>query len=213
MNSEKHAKGFFMQGISNFIKTTAAGGLFILLPILLFYLLFAEILELFIGLATPIADLFPEGTFDQAKFPVLIAILLLAAVSFIIGLATRSSAGKRFGNWFESITIGRLPMYNALKTIFTGFTSKNGEDAFRPALLKSPDGDEFAYVVEDLGNGKAAVLIPWAPTPFAGSVKIVSQERLELLEISLGELTTVLSHWGVGAGQLTGKNIDTGNSQ
>lgn len=200
-----------MKGISNFIKTTAAGGLFVLLPILLFYLLFVEVLALFIGLATPIADLFPKGTFDQAKFPVLIAIMLIAAVSFLIGLVMHSSIGKRMGQWIESNTIARLPMYQALKTIITGFVQKDSNESFRPALLKSADGDEFGYVVEDLDNGKSAVLIPWAPTPFAGSVKIVKQDRIELLQANLAEITTVLSHWGVGVGKLMQNHTDTAN--
>ena len=41
------------------------GGLFVLLPLILFYLLLAEMLELVVALATPIADLFPKRTFDQ----------------------------------------------------------------------------------------------------------------------------------------------------
>jgi hypothetical protein len=47
------------------------GGLFVLLPILLLYLLLAEALDLIVALATPIADLFPEGTFGKVEFPVI----------------------------------------------------------------------------------------------------------------------------------------------
>ena len=50
-----------MKNITEFIKTSLIGGLFVLLPLILFYLLLAEMLELVVMLATPIADLFPEG--------------------------------------------------------------------------------------------------------------------------------------------------------
>ena len=46
------------------------------------------------------------------------------------------------------------------------------------------------------------VLVPWAPASFAGSVKIVRSERVELLQASLGDTSMVLSHWGVGAMKL-----------
>ena len=46
-----------MKQLMEFLKTTAMGGLFVLLPILLLYLLLAEALGMIVALATPIADL------------------------------------------------------------------------------------------------------------------------------------------------------------
>ncbi len=43
-----------------FLKNTLFGSLFVLLPLLLFYLLFAELLDVVVGLGAPIADLSPR---------------------------------------------------------------------------------------------------------------------------------------------------------
>lgn len=194
-----------MNDFGRFLKTTALGGLFVLLPVLLLYLLLAEALALITALATPIADLFPKGTFDQIKFPVLMALVLIIAVSFLIGLALRSGTGRRLGHWIERSTLGRLPLYNALKNLTTGF-SQAGQDSFRPALLISSEGErELAYLIEDHSDGQMTVLVPWSPAAFAGSVKIVNQDRIELVDTNLGEFTRVLSHWGVGVRDLLGK--------
>jgi uncharacterized membrane protein len=194
-----------MKRLGEFLKTTAIGGLFVLLPLLLLYLLLSEALALIIALATPIADLFPKGTFDQIKFPVLMALILIVGLSFLIGLALRSGTGRRIGNWIERATLRRLPLYNAIKNLTTGF-AQTGQDSFRPALLVSPDGErELAYLIEDHGDGHLTVLVPWSPTAFAGSVKIVSQDRIELVDTNLGEFTRVLSHWGVGVRDMLGK--------
>ena len=69
-----------MKQIGEFLKTTAVGGLFVVLPVLLLYLLLGEILGLVIGLATPIADLFPKGTFDNLTAPFPVAVILIVAV-------------------------------------------------------------------------------------------------------------------------------------
>ena len=192
-----------MRQIIEFFKTTALGGLFVLLPVLLLYLLFAEALEVVVGLATPIADLFPAGTFDQAKFPVVIALILIVGSSFLIGLALRSKAGRQLGNWLENATLCRLPAYNALKNLTRGFAGTRQGGAFKPALLMSPEGErELAYVIEDHGDGQVTVLVPWSPTAFAGSVKIVDRGRIELVDVNLGDFTKVLSHWGVGVRDL-----------
>ena len=61
-----------MRTFIEFLKITILGGLFVLLPVLLFYLLLTEALQAIVGMATPIADLFPKGTFDEAKAQVLI---------------------------------------------------------------------------------------------------------------------------------------------
>ena len=55
------------------------------------------------------------------------------------------------------------------------------------------------------GDGRATVMVPWTPTPMAGSVKIVPADRLELLDASLGDVTRVLSQWGVGARELVSR--------
>ena len=75
-----------MKRLTEFLKTTALGGLFVLLPVLLLYLVLTEALEMVVALATPIADLFPKGTFDQVTSPVIIALILIVGVSFLIGL-------------------------------------------------------------------------------------------------------------------------------
>ena len=195
-----------MKGIGAFLKTTALGGLFVILPLLLLYLLIDEALGLIIALATPIADMFPSGTFDNINYPVLWALLLIVILSCLIGLALRSGLGKRIGSWIETTLLARIPPYNVLKSLTRGFVEIKEGAAFRPAILTSPDGvRELVYAVEEHEGGYMTVLVPWSPTPFAGSVKIVSRENVELLDVKLMEFTEALSHWGVGVNTLLGK--------
>ena len=195
-----------MKNLVEFLKTSLIGGLFVLLPLMLFYMLLAEMLELVVALATPIADLFPTGTFDQLKAPVLIAVILIVGASFIFGLALRSTVLRRLGHWVERSLLGRLPLYGAVKSLTMGLVGAQEDASFRSAVLNSPNGEqEIVYVIEDHGDGKVTVLVPWAPASFAGSVKILSIDRIEMLEASLGDTSRVLGHWGVGARDLLGK--------
>ena len=190
-----------MNKLVGFLKTTAAGGFFVIFPLILFYLLLAQILELIVGMATPIADLvFPKGTFDEATAPVLVAIPILLGASFVVGIAMRSENGRRFGNWIERNTIGKLPLYLAVKELARGFA---GDEAFRPALLRNSEHEqEIVYVIEDHEDGRRTVLVPWAPASFAGSLKIVSGERIEMLDSNLADVSRILSQWGVGSREL-----------
>jgi len=192
-----------MKNLLEFLKTTAMGGLFVLLPILLLYLLLSEALDMVVAIATPIADLFPKATFEKVEFPVIVGLILILGVSFLIGLGLRSKTGRGIGQWIERTVLGRVPAYEALKSLTTGFAEAGRAGAFKAAVLTSSDGDrEVVYVIEDHGDGDLTVLVPWAPAAFAGSVKIVDRDRVKFLEANLGDVSRALGHWGVGVREL-----------
>jgi hypothetical protein len=95
-----------MQTFIEFLKSSAVGGFFVLLPLLLFAILLGEVLEGVVVLAMPIADLFPQGPLENLQEPVVVAIVLILFASFVLGLATRLAIARRFGAWLESKTWG-----------------------------------------------------------------------------------------------------------
>jgi uncharacterized membrane protein len=193
-----------MKKITEFLKTSAMGGLLVLLPLLLLYMVVAEMVQLIMALATPIADLFPAGTFDKVEYPVLLALVLILVVSFVLGLALRVALLRRVGDWAEHTVLARIPAYNAIKHLSRGLVGAPDEQAtFRPAVLTSTDAERrLVYLIEDHGDGHATVLIPRPPTAFAGELVVVPIERLVLLEAGLGEVSAVISRWGIGMREL-----------
>jgi uncharacterized membrane protein len=182
------------------------GGLFVLLPLVLFYLLLSELLQVVVVLTTPIADLFPKGTFAQVKLPVVIGIILIVGASFLFGLALRSASLRRLGLWFERTLLDRLPLYNAVKRMGRGLVGAQEDGAFRSGVFSSSNGEkEIVYVIEDHGDGQMTILCPFAPASFAGSVKIMSADRTEILETTFGDASRVIAHWSVGSSELLSK--------
>lgn len=191
----------------DFFKTMLKGGFLILLPLLLFFMLLTEIVDMVIGLATPLADLFPAGIFDDPQYPVALAIILLLAVSFLIGLAMKSRIATRFGTWLAEKTVGKLPIYRFVKNLVDGLLGAEDKANFKPALINSGEGQrEFCYIVEDHGDGELTILVPWAPASFAGSVKIVPKNQVQELDASLGDASLILNHLGLGACKLIKPN-------
>ncbi len=159
-------------------------------------------------MATPIGDLSPKGTFDEVKMPVVIGRFLIVGAPFLFGLAVRSAALRQSGLWIERTLPGRLPLYNTVKNLTRGLVGAQGDTAFRSAGRHSPDGErEIVYVTEDHGNGQMTVPVPWAPASFAGSVKIVGSDRIEMLDASVGDASRVPGHWGVRARELSGEKV------
>ena len=192
-----------MKNLLSFFKLTALGGLLVLLPILLFILLFMEIVQLVVGLATPIAGLFPAGTFDDPKHPLALAVILLLGASLLIGVVMKSNAATRLGNWVQAKTLDKLPIYRFVKALVSGLVGAEKAASFKPALFDAGNGQrEIVYLVEDLGDGEFTTLFPHAPSGFAGQVKIVAKDRIAALDASLGDVSLVMNHMGLGAGRL-----------
>ncbi len=188
-----------MNKITEFLKTSLSGGFFVLMPLVMFYLLMDEMIELLVALATPVADLFPPALFENIELPGVIALILLLGASFLFGLALRSKTLRQFGDWIERKSLGKLPIYIAVKRLSQGLIGAKQDGVFKPALLHSENGDrEIVYLIEEDGKGQVTILVPWAPASFAGSLKILSRDRIELLDSNLGDTSRVLGHWGVG---------------
>jgi len=196
-----------MKKIREGIQSAALTGLFTLLPILLLYLLLAEIFQLLVALATPLADLvFPPDVLENIKEEVLLAIIILFVFSLLIGLLANSVIGRKWGETIERNTVGRIPMYRAVKRLTSGFTDAEGDKAFVPGLFNSAAGEQdLVFVIEDHGNGKLTVMLPWAPAAFAGSLKVVDADKVELVDSNIGEYSKILSHWGVGLPGVLGR--------
>jgi len=196
-----------MKGIKEFIKAVLVGGIFVLLPIMLLYMLISELLDLVVQLATPIADLFPESTFEKIGDPVLIAIVLIVGASFFLGLLMRVSWSRHIFEWFERRVLEPIPGYSAVKGLTRSFGKKSDSQSFKPALLVAANGQrQIIYLIEQHADCTATVLMPWAPTPLAGTVKIVPMDQVEILDCSLSDLAGVLSQWGVGMDKLLEKH-------
>ena len=182
----------------NFIKTTLFGGLLILLPLMLLWLGLQEIAGLLIAMATPIADLFPKGPFEDLAAPGLVAALLIVGVSFALGLAARSYILSRIGRQIENSVLEKLPMYRMLK-IMSGALVDSDTGEVIPALVKDgAGGGDPCYVIEKHKDGRATVLLPWSPASFAGSIKVVQQSTLEAVPCTLDEFSHSISQVGVG---------------
>ena len=191
-----------MKTLLNFVKTTVVGGLFVVLPLLLFYVLMGEILDAIVLLATPIAELFPEDSLDFLRNPDALAWLLILLVSVLFGLAIQVGWVARLGSWVETHTLALLPFYVAVKQVSQALIG-GAEGGLKGGIVDDNNGtQELVYILEYLEDGRVVVLFPFAPASFTGSVKIVEGAMVTELQVSVGEVSKVLAHWGVGTEKL-----------
>ena len=186
-----------MRTLAEFTKTTLIGGVLIILPIYLVALLLAKTVKGMLALLSPVADQLPAAV----EFRQVLAIALLVAVCFIVGLIVRTGPGLRAKNAFERSVLEKLPGYTFLRGLAGRLTGRSEEHTLQPALVEIEEALVPALIVEKLDDGSYTVLVPSAPTPMAGSIYILPRDRVHPVDIPLAKAIGVFSKWGTGAGE------------
>jgi uncharacterized membrane protein len=186
------------------LAATIVNGAAVLAPLFLVGLTFVKLSQLLIKLGTPAAELcFKKGTFDHPHMYVPFGLVLILVCSLLTGLALRLPAVQSTGRWVRQKALCHLPGYELFRRISLAFAGQTEQDYFKPALLLGEGGvKRIAFVIEDHGDGNLTVMLPNAPTPFAGSIHIVPKTQIQILDVHLGRYIHAITHWGVGMGEL-----------
>ncbi|RKF18703.1 hypothetical protein DBZ36_09900 [Alginatibacterium sediminis] len=192
-----------MGSIKNFLGLCFKGGILVIFPLLLFYLLADKLFEVFVALATPLAPLFPDLIVDFEDYPAVLAFLILIIASFLLGLALRSKLFQRFFHFVEAKTIAYIPLYKAIKRLFGGLLGNSGKDSYQTGLIELSSGAlQFVYIIEESGP-YTVVLEPTAPSGFTGFVRAYPTQQVTVLkDVSVGDISKVLAHWGYGSSSI-----------
>lgn len=194
----------------NWLKTAFFKGLVVLIPLVLLWITLRELAELLVAFAEVIVDFLPEGAFDWVMNPALVAPILIVVIAVVLGVLAKVTLIRNAAAAVEQNTLGHLPLYRMIKTFVTAFLELEEAASFRPALIVDDEGGaEPCYVIEDDGEGPTiAVLVPWSPASFAGSVKLVPRERIRRLDVTFDEFSLSLANFGLGMESLVRRRKD-----
>jgi uncharacterized membrane protein len=184
----------------DWLKNAFFQGLIILIPLVLLWITLRELVELLVAFATPIADVLPAKAWDWVQNPALVAPVLIVLIAVFLGTMAMIPGVRKTGALVERNTLGNLPLYRMIKTFVSAFLEVEDAASFRPALIVDDEGGaEPCYVIEDMeSQHNVTVLVPWSPTSFAGSIRLVPRGRIKRLDITLDEFSLSLANFGLG---------------
>jgi uncharacterized membrane protein len=192
-----------MKRASRSIVSIFIEGFMVMLPFLISYILLGGLFDALLALTQPLIDILPAGIFPDAWTHRFTAAAALIVIFFLAGLAARTSAGRRLGNWIEDRVLSRFAPYNVLRSFSRRIAGRDVPDELQPALLESNPGiRELAFIVENPAEGDLTVFVPLAPTPGIGTLQLVSRDKVELLDAPFMEAAGCLFNWGAGTGEL-----------
>jgi uncharacterized membrane protein len=187
-----------MQYAWAFVKNTLVGGLLIVVPLYLAVLLLLKAMQSVRGLVRPFAQLLP------AWLPAdnILALLLVLSLCFLIGLAVRAPIGRALRERLEQSLFERIPGYALFRSLTQRLAGESREHVWQPALAEIEDALVPAFIIEELEDGRFTVFVPSIPTPLAGAVYVLSQDRVHPLDVPFTQAIQTVSRWGSGAKEL-----------
>lgn len=186
-----------MKKVWDFIKTTAVGGLLVIVPISIILFVVAQ---LFYGLYAVAQQLLADFgiRIDDAISMFLLAAFILIGICFLTGLLVQTRLGDAVRMWMSKNIARRIPMYNAIASLTQRFAGLDGTN-FAPVevdLFGSGTGS-IGFLIEVLPDDRCVVFIPSTPVATLGQTYVVGTERITKLDASVADTIASISQWGV----------------
>ena len=206
----KSARRRTVRRIIRFFKTTAIGGLLVIVPIAIILFVLAQLLLALYTLAQEVTSALNIGI-DDALVMALIALAILIGLCFVTGLIVRTRLGAATKSWFGKHVASRIPMYNALSNLTQRVFGLEGTN-FAPVEidLYGSGTRSMGFLIEELPEGRCAVFVPTAPVATIGNIYLVDRRAVTPIQASMTDTVAVITQWGVDAGQLYDGNPETG---
>lgn len=188
-----------MKNLLEFVKTILLGGLVVILPVTVIFVLLGRVVATVRAALEPLASYLPSKVF----FPGLVATLVVVGACFFAGLVVRTRIGHKIVHSVEHRVLARVPGYALLRTLSRRIVGGEEEGIrFRAALVEIEEALVPAFLVEEHGDGSYTVFVPVVPTPMAGAIYILPRERVHPLDVPFPKVVSCVTSWGVGSGEL-----------
>jgi uncharacterized membrane protein len=184
--------------LSALVLSRLVAGALVVAPIYLAVLLLLKAMTSFLGLVRPIAALLPKWL-PAGQF---VSLLLVLLICFLIGLAIHAPTGRATWARIEKSLFYRIPGYALFRSLTHRLDGKNDDNAWKPALVEIEEALVPAFIIEELEDGRFTVFVPSVPTPLAGSVYILTPDRVHPLNIPFTQAIKAISQWGSGSKHL-----------
>lgn len=169
-----------------------------MLPVYLAFLLLLKAMKSLAKVVRPLARLLPKS------FPgeTVISLLLVLALCLLVGLLLRTSFGHAAWLKIENSLLQKIPGYAVIRGMTRQLAGQSEERTWQPALAEIEEALVPAFIVEELDHGRYTVFVPSAPTPLAGTIYILTADRVHPLNVPFTHAIKILTRWGSGSQEL-----------
>lgn len=109
--------------------------------------------------------------------------------------------GRPIRERIERSFFERIPGYALFKSLTQQMAGASHENVWKPALAEIEEALVPAFI-EELEDRRFTVFVPSVPTPLAGTVSVLTRERVHPLNAPFTASIKAISRWGSGTKDL-----------
>jgi uncharacterized membrane protein len=173
-------------------------GILVVAPVYLAVLLLLKAIKSLTVLLKPLAGLLPERMPGEE----ILSLLLVLVFCYLVGLAIRTSPGQVIRRRIERSIFDKIPGYALFRSFTQRLAGESEDETWKPALAEIEDALVPAFIIEEFADGRYTVFVPSVPTPLAGTVYVLSHDRVHPLDIAFTQAMKTVSRWGSGCKDL-----------
>lgn len=187
-----------MKQLRDFVWKTLLAGVLVILPLYLAILLLLKAVHSIGGFIKPFTHVVPKWFPDVDA----ISFLLILILCFLIGIIVRTPIGQAARTRIENSLFQKMPGYTLFQSLTRQLVGDSQESCWKPALAEIEEALVPAFIVEKFDDGRFTVFVPSSPTPVAGTVYILTPERVHPLNVTFPQAIKAIARWGSGSKDL-----------
>lgn len=190
----------FLQKLTRFIATTVLGGVVVVLPAVILFLLVRLVFRSIVPILEPVGHLFELQDYVQKWMVDILSLALVITGFFLLGLMVRTRFGSRFFDRIEQQYLYKLPLYSILRETIRQFTGSSKTPFSQVVLVDvfNSSTKMLGFITEELANDELAVFVPTGPNPTNGFIFILPRDKVELVNIRTEDAMRIVIGLGVG---------------
>lgn len=193
-----------MRRFRTFIHTSLLGGIVVILPVAIMFLVFRWIFHVVKGLIGPfvrvLGPLFELETKTQTALAHFVVLAIIVATCFLVGVAVRTRLGGMAYRSLEQRLVRVAPGYSIVKETISQLLGSKHMPFSEVALLHLGNGMMLTvFIAETHSDGSHSVFVPTPPNPATGQVLHVPAERVEVVKIPMEKALRSIIGFGLGS--------------
>jgi len=198
-----------MERLNKFIKTSILGGLLVLLPVVIVYMVYNWVFIKATDAIQPMTDFvgrmlpLPEFYLREMLADVLV-FATLVFVCFLLGLFVKIGFGKFIHGFVEDRVLKNFPIYTIIKEVLVQFLGDKKSPLSEVVLCKPFAGGALmtGFVTDESENGFITTFVPTGPNPTSGLIFHLEEENVFRVELPVETAMKTIIAMGAGSAQL-----------
>ncbi|MEK6479157.1 hypothetical protein WJR50_16545 [Catalinimonas sp. 4WD22] len=174
------------------------GGVFFILPLLVFIVLATKAIHLLLPLGSKMVDSLGLHSVFGAATVSIFCIFILLLLCYLSGFLIEKGFIKQWSITVEEKLFLFFPSFQMLKYRIIGDQPKKLEQQWEAVLLKDNQFYRLAFITDKNVPGFLSLFLPDAPKMDAGEIRYVRQEECEYYPIPMQEAMYALNRFGRG---------------